>query len=61
MPYMNNNGADQPAHLHRLFHTIIVCFITLTFQAKCKAVAILFTLQAGLCLNWLQMLKIGFS
>ena len=35
MPYMNNKGADQPAHPHSLISTFVVCCLDSIMSLVC--------------------------
>ena len=65
IPYANNKGADQPAHLHRLISTFVIrCLDSIISLVSISKIASrqLATVaeQACLSLTWLQTPKIGF-
>ena len=60
MPYANNKGADQPAHLHSLISTFIVrcldsmiCILALSKVSRFYLFSV--AEQAGLNLTWLKI------
>ena len=62
MPYANNKGADQPAHLHSLFGTFVVCcldsIIPLVSISEISSLCLAFVVvQASLRLTWSQTPK----
>ena len=65
IPYANNKGADQPAHLRSLISAFVVRSLDsinhLVFisEISCLYLASV-TVQAGLSLPWLQPPKTGF-
>ena len=57
MPYVNNKGADQPAHLRSLISTFVVhCLDSIIPLLSIAKVSRLYLVsvaeQAGLSLNW---------
>ena len=65
MPYVNNKGADQPAHLHRLISAFVVrCLDSIIPLVSISDISNLclasVTVQAGLCLTWSQTPRTGF-
>ena len=65
MPYANNNGADQPAHLRSLISTFVVRCLgsIIPILAKSKILRLYLASvdeQAGLSITWSQTLKTGF-
>ena len=65
MPYVNNKGADQPAHLHSLISTFIVhCLDGIRPLVSKSEISSLYlssvAAQAGLSLPWSQTSKTGF-
>ena len=65
MTYMNNKGADQPAHLRSLISTFVVRFLDSILQilaileiSRVQLVSV--DEQAGLSLTWLQTTKTRF-
>ena len=65
LPYGNNKGADQPAHLRSLISTFVLCcldsIIPLLAIAKISSLYLAsVAAQAGLCLTWSQTPKTGF-
>ena len=65
MPYANNKGADQPAHLHSLISTFVVrCLDSIISLDSISEISrpwlVSSAEQAGLSLNWLRTPKTGF-
>ena len=65
MPYANNKGADQPAHLHCLISAFVVhCLddiIPLVSKSEISSLCLAsVAVQAGLSLPWSQTSKTGF-
>ena len=65
MPYVNNNGADQPAHPRSLISTFIVrCLDSIIPPVSISKISSLHlasvAAQAGLSLTWSQTPKTGF-
>ena len=65
MPYANNNGADQPAHLRILISTFVVrCLDSIIPLVSISEIQSLYlasvAAQANLCITWLQTPKTGF-
>ena len=65
MPYVNNKGADQPAHPHSLISTFVVgcldSIITLVSKFEISSLYLAtVAAQAGLCLTWTQTPMTGF-
>ena len=65
MPYANNKGADQPAHLHSLISTFVVrCLDSIIPLVSKPEISSLYLAsvaeQASLCLTWSQTPKTGF-
>ena len=65
LPYVNNKGTDQPAHLRSLISAFIVrCLGRLIYLVSISAISSLYlasvAAQAGLCLTWSQTRKTGF-
>ena len=66
MPYANNKGADQPAHLHSLISVFVVrcldSIIPLVSISKISSLHLAsVAAQAGLSLPLLQNPKTGFQ
>ena len=66
MPYANNKGADQPAHLHSLINTFVICcldsvicILVLSKFSRFKLVSV--AGQAGLNLTLLKIPQDTFS
>ena len=63
LPYVNNKGADQPAHLRSLISAFVVCFlnsiISLVSIQNLKTLVFVVE-QTCLSLTWSQPPKIGF-
>ena len=65
MPYVNNKGADQPAHPRSLISAFIVrCLGSIKPLVSISEISSLhlasMAAQASLCLTWSQTLKTGF-
>ena len=66
MPYGNNKGADQPAHLRSLISTFVVCCpdsiipLVSIHEMSCRYLASV-AAQACLSLPWLKTLRDRFS
>ena len=65
MPYANNKGADQPAHLRSLISTFVVrcldSMISLVSISEISSLHLAFVaVQDSLSLPWLQTPKTGF-
>ena len=65
MPYANNKGADQPAHLRSLISALIVhCLDSMIPLVSISEISSLYlvsvTVQTGLSLPWSQTPKTGF-
>ena len=65
MPYANNKGADQPAHMRILISAFVVCCLgSLILPVSISEIWSLYlafvAAQAGLSLPWSQTPKIGF-
>ena len=65
LPYVNNKGADQPAHLRSLISALIVhCLDSIIPLVSISEISSLYlasvAVQAGLSLPWSQTLKTGF-
>ena len=65
MPYVNNKGADHPAHPHSLISIFLVhCLYSVIPLVSIPEISSLYlasvAVQAGLCLPWSQILKTGF-
>ena len=66
MPYANNNGPDQPAHLHSLIRTFVVhclgsmiCILAISKVSRFYLAPV--TEQAGVNLTWLKITENRFS
>ena len=66
MAYVNNKGADQPAHPHSLISTFVVhcldsmtCILTIPKVSRYYLVSV--DVQAGLNVTWSQTLEDTFS
>ena len=66
MPYANNKGADQPAHLRSLISTFVVrcldsmiCILAISKVSRYQLASV--AEQAGLNLTWLKIPKDMFS
>ena len=57
MPYANNKGADQPAHVVRCLESMI-CVLALSKVSRFQLVSV--AEQTGLNLTWLKTPKTGF-
>ena len=65
MPYANNKGADQPAHLRSLISAFVVrCLDSIISLVSISEISSLYlvpvTVQTGLILPWSQTPKTGF-
>ena len=65
MPYVNNKGADQPAHLRSLISTFVVrCLDSIILLVYISEISSLYLAsvaeQAGLSLSWSQTPKTDF-
>ena len=65
MSYVNNKGADQPAHPHSLISAFVVhCLDSIISRVSISEISSLYlasvAAQSGLCLTWSQTLKTGF-
>ena len=64
MPYVNNKGADEPAHLHSLISAFVVCCLdSIPTLAKSKISSVKLKSaaeQASLSLTWLPTPKTSF-
>ena len=65
MPYANNKGADQPAHLHSLISAFVVrCLDGIIPLVSISKISSLYLAsvaeQAGLSLTWSKTLKTVF-
>ena len=65
LPYANNKGADQPAHLCSLISTFVVhCLDSIIPLVSISKILSLYlasvAVQAGLSLTWLHILKTSF-
>ena len=65
MPYVNNKGADQPAHPGSLISTFVVCCLdsicTLAVSKISRFSLVFVVEQAGLNLTWLKIPEDTFS
>ena len=65
LPYTNNKGADQPAHLCSLISAFVIrCLYSMIPLVSISEISSLYLVsvaaQAGLCLTWSQTPKTGF-
>ena len=65
MPYANNKGADQPAHLRSLISAFVVrCLDSIIPLVSISEISSRYlasvAAQAGLCLTWTQTPNTGF-
>ena len=65
MPYANNKGADQPAHLRCLISTFVVhCLDSIIPVVSIHEISSFYlasvAAQTGLCVTWSETLKTGF-
>ena len=65
LPYANNKGADQPAHLRNLISAFVIrCLDSIISLVSILAISWLslasLAAQAGLCLTWSETPKTGF-
>ena len=65
MPYANNKGADQPAHMRSLISAFVVCclysiisLVSITEISSLYLASV--AAQASLCLTWSKTPKTGF-
>ena len=66
MPYVNNKGADQPAHLRSLISTFtvrcldnMICILAISKVSRFSLASV--AEQAGLNVTWLKILGDMFS
>ena len=65
LPYVNNKGADQPAHLRSLINAFVVCCLnSIILLVSIHKISCLYLAsvaeQASLSLTWSQTSKTGF-
>ena len=61
LSYVNNKGADQPAHPRSLISTFVVrCLDSIIPLVSISELSSLVAAHAGLCLTWSQTPKTGF-